>query len=91
MKKHYVLIALAGVLWGMLTLVFKALDAAGITALQAVLVRNGIATALLWAALALRKPSALRLKKPAHLLYFVGTGMVSLAFFNKGFWKDEKK
>ena len=82
MKKHYVLIALAGVLWGMLTLVFKALDAAGITALQAVLVRNGIAAVLLWAALALRKPSALRLKKPSHLLYFVGTGMVSLAFFS---------
>lgn len=82
MKKNYFLIALAGVLWGMLTLVFKTLNAAGITALQAVFVRNGIAAALLWAALAVRKPSALRLKKPVHLLYFVGTGMLSLAFFS---------
>lgn len=80
--KHYLLIALAGVLWGTLTLIFKALDAAGITALQAVLVRNGIAALLLWGVLAVRKPSALRLKRPAHLLYFVGTGMVSLAFFS---------
>ena len=80
--KHYFLIALAGVLWGTLTLIFKALDAAGITALQAVFVRNGFAALILWGVLAARKPSALKLKRPAHLLYFVGTGMVSLAFFS---------
>ena len=80
--KHYFLIALAGVLWGTLTLIFKALDAAGITALQAVLVRNGFAALILWSVLAVRKPSALKLKRPAHLLYFVGNGMVSLAFFS---------
>ncbi len=80
--KNDLLIALAGVLWGMLAMIFKALDAAGVTALQAVLVRNGCAALLLWAVLAVRKPAALRLKRPAHLLYFVGTGMVSLAFFS---------
>lgn len=80
--KHYFLIALAGVLWGTLTLIFKALDAAGITALQAVFVRNGFAALILWTVLGIRKPSALKLKRPAHLLYFVGTGMVSLAFFS---------
>lgn len=82
MRKSYAMIAAAGVLWGLLSLFFKVLSAVGMTAPQAVGVRTAVAACALWLYLAVRDPAALRLKSPKHLWYFVGTGMVSLAFFN---------
>lgn len=82
MKKSYAMIAAAGALWGMLSLVFKLLSAAGLTSPQAVGVRTVCAALVLWLYLCVRDRQALWLKKWTHLWYFVGTGMVSLAFFN---------
>lgn len=82
MKKSYVRIAAAGALWGLLSLFFGVLSAAGLTSPQAVGVRTACATVVLWVWLLVRNPHALRLKRLSHLWYFVGTGMVSLAFFN---------
>lgn len=76
------MIAAAGVLWGLLSLFFRYFTGLGMDAIQAVCVRNGAAALLTLAYLAARSPEKLRLKRPAHILYFVGTGMVSLAFFN---------
>ena len=82
MKKSYVRIAAAGALWGLLSLFFGVLSAAGLTSPQAVGVRTVCAAVVLWVWLLVRNPRALRLKRLSHLWYFVGTGMVSLAFFN---------
>lgn len=82
MKKSMGMIAAAGVLWGMLSLFFRFFTDLGMDAMQAVCVRNSAAALLMVGFLAVRAPESLRLKRPAHLLYFVGTGMVSLAFFN---------
>lgn len=82
MKKSYAMIAAAGALWGMLSLFFKILSAAGLTSPQAVGVRTVSAALVLWLYLFVCDRQALRLKKWTHLWYFVGTGMISLAFFN---------
>lgn len=82
MKQAYGQIAAAGVLWGLLSLFFKLLSAAGLTAPQAVGVRTAVAALTLWGYLLIRDRAALRLKRLRHLWYFVGTGMISLAFFN---------
>lgn len=82
MKPFYGMIAAAGALWGLLSLFFEVLSAAGLTAPQAVGVRTVCAAAVIWAWLLVCDRQALRLKTWRHLWYFVGTGMVSLAFFN---------
>ncbi|MGN1008150.1 MAG: DMT family transporter [Butyricicoccus sp.] len=84
MKQHRygLMIAGAGVLWGLISIFFKRLSAAGLDGFQAVAVRFGISALLLLAWLAVRNPALLRIHRPVHLLYFVGTGMLSLAFFN---------
>lgn len=82
LKKSMLMIAAAGTLWGLLSLFFKFFTGLGMDAMQAVCIRNGAAAVLMIAYLAVRKPEKLRLKKLSHIWYFVGTGMISLAFFN---------
>ena len=82
MRKPVMMIAAAGVLWGLLSLFFRFFTELGMDAIQAVCIRNSAAAVLMAAVLAVKSPGSLRLKRPAHILYFVGTGMVSLAFFN---------
>ena len=76
------MITAAGVLWGLLTVFFHFFTDLGMDAMQAVFVRNGAAAVLLLLYLGFRRPEKLRLKRLRHLWYFIGTGMVSLAFFN---------
>lgn len=82
MKKYDVMIAAAGILWGLLSLFFTYLNRLGLNARQAVAVRLCFAAIIMVLYLAVCNPKALRIKRPAHCLYFVGTGIVSLAFFN---------
>ncbi len=76
------MITAAGILWGLLTLFFRYFTGLGMDAMQAVCVRNGAAALLMVLYLAVRRPEKLRLKRLRHLGYFIGTGMISLAFFN---------
>lgn len=82
MKQYYAMIAAAGALWGLLSLFFEVLSAAGLTSPQAVGVRTACAAVVMWLWLFVRDRRALKLKTWKHLWYFVGTGMISLAFFN---------
>lgn len=80
--KYRLMIACAGALWGMISIFFKILSAQGLDKIQVVVLRFGFAAVLLCLWLAVRSPQALRLRHPWHLLYFVGTGIASQAFFN---------
>ena len=84
MKKHqyHLIIACAGALWGMISIFFKFLSAEGLDKIQVVVLRFGFAAVLLCLWLAVRNPQALHLRRPWHLLYFIGTGIASQAFFN---------
>ena len=76
------MIAGAGILWGLISIFFKLLSAAGLDGFQTVAVRFGFSAILLFVWLAVRSPQLLRIRRPAHLLYFIGTGILSQAFFN---------
>lgn len=76
------MIAGAGILWGLISIFFKLLSAAGLDGFQTVAVRFGFSAILLFVWLGVRSPQLLRIRRPAHLLYFIGTGILSQAFFN---------
>ena len=80
-KKAYLLILTAAALWGATGVFLKLLTAAGLTSMQSVALRNGLAAILYFIYLTITDPSALRIR-PAHCWYFVGTGIVSVVFFN---------
>jgi DME family drug/metabolite transporter len=84
MKTHLYrfMIAGAGILWGLISIFFKLLSAAGLDGFQTITVRFGFSAVLLLIWLAVRSPKLLRIRRPIHLLYFVGTGILSLAAFN---------
>lgn len=80
-KKAYLYIILAASLWGCIGIFLNLLNAAGLTSMQSVAIRTVVATVLygLWLFFTDRK--ALRIR-PADCIYFVGTGILSLLFFN---------
>ena len=81
MTRSYLSIMAAAVLWGCIGIFLKLLTAAGLDSMQAVSVRV-ILAALLYSAFLLvtdRKKFSIRLR---DVWYFVGTGILSLVFFN---------
>lgn len=74
------MIAGAAILWGLISIFFKLLSAAGLDGFQTVVVRFGFSAILLFVWLAVRSPQLLRIRRPAHLLYFIGAGILSQAF-----------
>ena len=80
-RKAYLFILLAASLWGCIGLFLKLLTAAGLTSMQCVAVRCSTAAALYFLCLLLTHPAALRIR-PRDCIYFVGTGILSLVFFN---------
>ena len=84
MKTHRysLMIAGAGILWGLISVFFKLLSAAGLDGFQTIAVRFGFSAVLLFIWLIVRNPNLLRIRHPIHLLYFMGTGILSLAAFN---------
>ena len=80
-RKAYLFILLAASLWGCIGLFLKLLTAAGLTAMQSVAVRCSTAAALYFLWLLLTDRAALVIR-PRDCIYFVGTGIFSLVFFN---------
>ena len=70
----------AAALWGCIAFFTEYLHAAEFTSLQIVTVRAVMATVLLFVFLRVYKPSVLYVE-PAHYKYFVGTGIISVCFF----------
>lgn len=80
-KKAYLFILLAASLWGCIGVFLKLLTAAGLTSMQSVAVRSVIAAALYFLWLLFTDRPALKIR-PRDCVYFVGTGILSLVFFN---------
>lgn len=80
-KKAYLFILLAASLWGCIGTFLKLLTAAGLTSMQSVAVRSAVATVLYFLWLLFTDRPALKIR-PRDCVYFVGTGIFSLVFFN---------
>ena len=76
-----VMVGGAAALWGCIGIFTEYLTEGGFTSLQIVTLRAVMAAMLLFIILWLRDPSLLRIR-PADFRYFVGTGVLSVTFFN---------
>lgn len=72
---------IAGILWGMISLFINALKAAGLHSMQCVAVRCFFTALLLLLYLLIKDRSLLRIRL-RDLKFFVGTGLLSIVFFN---------
>lgn len=83
LRKHVTLLALllAGILWGIISLFVRQLSAYNLPNAQIVLLRCCISTLLLGGFLGIRAPKLLRIRLQ-DIWMFIGTGIVSLFFFN---------
>ncbi|MDX1617995.1 MAG: DMT family transporter, partial [Balneolaceae bacterium] len=77
----YLMVAAGAVLWGGIGFFIDGLSRAGFSALQIVALRVVTATAMLFIYLLVRKPRLLRIRIKDSL-YFFGTGVLSISFFN---------
>jgi drug/metabolite transporter (DMT)-like permease len=77
----YGLIALAAGLWGIISIFVKGLVANGFTPLEIVTVRMTLSAVLLTGYLAATNPAGLKIRL-ADSRYFIGTGILSVVFFN---------
>ena len=80
-KKAAASVILAGVLWGIINIFVKKLSAAGLGSLQIAFSRMAVASVGFTGFLALTAPGKLRIK-PRDIWMFIGTGIVSIVFFN---------
>lgn len=82
MKRARIQIITAAVCWGFIPVFYHIMSATGLNRMQTITMRFTLAAVGYVLCLLVRDRSLLRIKKPAHLLYFVGTGVCSLAAFN---------
>ncbi|MBR5135179.1 MAG: EamA family transporter [Clostridia bacterium] len=71
----------AAVLWGCIALFYRSLSSLGFSPIQVVLLRVGCSTILMFLYIIMKDASLLRIRLKDCWL-FIGTGVVSLAFFN---------
>ena len=81
MKKAYLQIIAAAVLWGCIGLFLKLLTAAGLTSMQGVALRSAVGCIVYGLFLFFTHRKALFIV-PRDWYYFFGTGVCSLLFFN---------
>ncbi len=72
----------AGVCWGLIPVFYHIMSSAGLGRVQTITMRFTFAALGYIVYLLIRDAELLRIKCPKHLLYFVGTGVCSLAAFN---------
>lgn len=77
----YLLVGAGAVLWGGIGIFIDGLDRAGFTSLQIVALRVVSATLMLLFYLLIRNPKLLRIRVKDSV-YFLGTGVLSISFFN---------
>jgi len=83
----YILVLIAGVSWGLIGVFTKAIDALGFTEMQMLFVKGVLATAALFLITFFKDKSQLKLKNWKDIRYFIGTGVVSFAFFSWAYMK----
>lgn len=79
--KNALYIIIAGCLWGIIAIFINILNKLGLTAMECVAVRVGFTTILLFFYLIITAPKALKIQLK-DLKYFMGTGLLSIIFFN---------
>lgn len=84
--KYAIYVIAAGILWGILSVFINVLNAVGFTSMECVALRAAITAGVLFFYLLLRDREKLKIR-PLHLLYFVGTGVCSIVFFNFCYFK----
>ncbi|QDR82950.1 DMT family transporter [Sporomusa termitida] len=77
----YALILIAATLWGIISIFVTGLAEYGFSTLQIVALRVGISAVVLTVYVAIKDGSLLRIRLQ-HAKYFIGTGVLSIAFFN---------
>lgn len=77
----YLLVAAGAALWGGIGIFVNALDKAGFSSLEIVALRVSSASLMLYLYLQIRNPGLLRIEW-RHLYLFIGTGVLSICFFN---------
>lgn len=82
MKKARLMIVTAAMCWGMIPLFYHMMSTAGLNRMQTIAMRFFFAAIGYVLYLLMRDRTLLRIHRPVHLLYFMGTGVCSLAFFN---------
>jgi len=82
LPKARLLVILAAICWGFIPVFYYNMAAAGLTRMQAITMRFTLAAIGYVICLGIQDRILLRIQKPAHLWYFVGTGIGSLALFN---------
>lgn len=75
------LVILAGISWGLIGLFSTYLSSVGLSPVQITVVRCSVAAVVIGVFLASVKPHAFRIRL-RHLWMFVGTGVISIAFYN---------
>lgn len=80
-KTAYLLVIIGAALWGTTGLFVQQLHTIGFTPWETVGIRLSFSAVLILVFLGLFKPAMLRIQF-RHLPYFVGTGIISIAFFN---------
>lgn len=81
----YLMIAVGASFWGLIGLFVDPLHAYGFSSLQVVALRAVSAAFFLLIYVGITKPLALKIA-PGDLWYFVGTGVISIVFFNWAFF-----
>ncbi|MUK90240.1 EamA family transporter [Ornithinibacillus sp. L9] len=82
MNKAFLFIILGAALWGTIGWYVKNLYALGFTPMEVVTLRAWSSAILLVSYLLIFSPKKLKLKTTSDLKYFVGTGILSIIFFN---------
>lgn len=80
-RLSYIFIMAGAALWGIIGIFTKELSNMGLSTLQIVTIRAMVATIALFLYLLLKDKQLLKIK-PSHFTYFIGTGILSFAFFN---------
>ncbi len=75
-------IFVAGICWGFIPVFYHMMSSNGLGRMQTITLRFTFAALGYILCLMIKAPGLLRLKRPMHVLYFAGTGVLSLAAFN---------
>jgi drug/metabolite transporter (DMT)-like permease len=80
-KWSYLFIAMGATLWGIISVFVIGLHQIGFSSIQIVAIRAVSTALLLTLSVGILNPSLLKIK-PGDIKYFLGTGILSIAFFN---------
>lgn len=87
MNRAFLLIIAGAALWGTISIYVKKLYSFGFTPMEVVTLRVVTAAIILVIYLAIKSPKQLKLTKWTDIGYFIGTGILSIIFFNYSMFK----